>query len=100
MLTALYADANGTIYDAPGYKAVASDGSQTVLLRPDDMILLPDGAELIARREEQRLSVERTLIRSNALILHCLACEGLPIPSPDAKVQGWLGLKPAESEAV
>lgn len=57
------------------------------------------GAELIARREEQRLSVERTLIRSNALILHCLACEGLPIPSPDAKVQGWLGLKPAESEA-
>ena len=47
MLTALYADANGTIYDAPGYQAVASDGSQTVLLRPDDMILLPDGAELM-----------------------------------------------------
>lgn len=55
-------------------------------------------AELIARREEIRLTAERTLIRSSALILHCLACEGLPIPSPDAHVQSWLGLKPAGGE--
>ncbi len=54
--------------------------------------------ELSARREEQRFAIERKLIRSNAFFLHCLAREGLPIPSPDAHVQSWLGLKPAEND--
>lgn len=47
MLTALYADTRGEIFDAPGYQAVGRVGSDHVLLRPEEMIPLPEGAELM-----------------------------------------------------
>ena len=45
--TALYADAKGEIYDAPGYQAVGRSGYNHSLLTPEDMIPLPEGAELM-----------------------------------------------------
>jgi pyruvate-formate lyase-activating enzyme len=47
MLTALYADKNGKIYDAPGYQAVGRSGDAAALLSGSDMIPLPPGAELM-----------------------------------------------------
>lgn len=47
MLTALYADSKGEIFDAPGYQAVGRTGSRHVVLKPEDMIPLPDGADLM-----------------------------------------------------
>jgi pyruvate-formate lyase-activating enzyme len=47
MLTALYADKRGEIYDAPGYQAVGRVGKEAVLLVPEDMIPLPEGSELM-----------------------------------------------------
>ncbi|MDD4600063.1 hypothetical protein SDC9_14725 [bioreactor metagenome] len=47
MLTALYADSRGEIFDAPGYEAVGQNGSQQAVLKLEDMILLPDGADLM-----------------------------------------------------
>ena len=46
-ITALYADERGKIYDAPGYGAVARVGSLIAELKPEDMIPLPEGAELM-----------------------------------------------------
>lgn len=47
MLTALYADSQGEIYDAPGYRAIGKVGETIVSLKPEDMIPLPEGAELM-----------------------------------------------------
>ncbi|MBP2651074.1 MAG: hypothetical protein H6Q74_1899 [Firmicutes bacterium] len=47
MLTALYADANGEIYDAPGYGAVGRSGSSDLLLTMEDVIPLPKGTDLM-----------------------------------------------------
>lgn len=47
MLTALYADSQGEIYDAPGYQAIGKVGETIVSLKPEDMIPLPEGAELM-----------------------------------------------------
>lgn len=47
MLTALYADKHGEIYDAPGYQAVGRSGNMHLLLTEADMIPLPPGAELM-----------------------------------------------------
>jgi hypothetical protein len=47
MLTALYADSQGEIYDAPGYQAVGKVGDKIVKLNVHDMIPLPEGAELM-----------------------------------------------------
>ncbi|MDF2501999.1 MAG: Pyruvate-formate lyase-activating enzyme [Anaerosporomusa subterranea] len=47
MLTALYADKNGKIYDAPGYQAVGRSGEAIALLSESDMIPLPPSAELM-----------------------------------------------------
>lgn len=46
-LTALYADAKGEIYDAPGYQPVGRSGYDNAVLSPEDMIELPAGAELM-----------------------------------------------------
>lgn len=46
-ITALYADERGEIYDAPGYRAVAGVGSLIAELKLEDMIPLPEGAELM-----------------------------------------------------
>lgn len=47
LLTAMYAGPNGEIYDAPGYGAVGSAGGECIILKPEDMIPLPDGADLM-----------------------------------------------------
>ncbi|MDF2564382.1 MAG: hypothetical protein K0Q53_777 [Massilibacillus sp.] len=47
MITAVYADENGEIFDQPGCEAVARIGDQTVLLKPEDLIPLPEGADLM-----------------------------------------------------
>lgn len=47
MLTALYADKNGKIYDAPGYQAVGRSGGSDALLTAADMLPLPAAAELM-----------------------------------------------------
>lgn len=47
MLTALYADKHGEIYDAPGYQAVGRSGETVDLLDESEMIPLPPGAELM-----------------------------------------------------
>lgn len=47
MLTALYADSRGEIFDAPGYEAVGRVGNEQAILKPEDMIPLPDGADLM-----------------------------------------------------
>ena len=46
-ITALYADERGEIYDAPGYRAVARVGGLVAELKSEDMIPLPEGAELM-----------------------------------------------------
>lgn len=46
MLTALYADKKGEIFDAPGYQAVGRVGYDEVKLHLEDMIPLPEGAVL------------------------------------------------------
>jgi len=47
MLTALYADKKGEIYDAPGYQAVGRIGNEQIVLTLDDVIPLPEGADLM-----------------------------------------------------
>ena len=47
MITALYADENGEIFDAPGYRAAARLGDGLLALKPEDLIRLPEGAELM-----------------------------------------------------
>jgi len=47
MLTALYADKKGEIYDAPGYQAAARVGNHLAPLKPEELIPLPEGTELM-----------------------------------------------------
>lgn len=47
MLIALYADSRGEIFDAPGYEAVGRVGNEHAILKPEDMIPLPEGADLM-----------------------------------------------------
>ena len=47
MLTALYADSKGEIFDAPGYQAVGRVGLDHIALKLEDMIPLPEGADLM-----------------------------------------------------
>jgi len=47
MITALYANKNGEIFDAPGHRAVGRLGTGYLALKPDELIRLPDGAELM-----------------------------------------------------
>ena len=46
MLTALYAAPDGEIFDAPGQAAVARHGERQRLLKDDEVMPLPEGAEL------------------------------------------------------
>ena len=46
MITTLYADINGNIYDAPLKQAVGQNGNNHYLLKEDDLIKLPEGASL------------------------------------------------------
>ena len=47
MITALYADKNGEIFDAPGVGAVGRIGDEIVKLNPEDLIKLPNSADLM-----------------------------------------------------
>lgn len=47
MLTALYANEHGEIFDAPGWEALGRIGGEDYLLASADMIPLPEGAELM-----------------------------------------------------
>ncbi|WP_019554013.1 radical SAM protein [Propionispira raffinosivorans] len=47
MITALYAGENGEIFDAPGYLGMGRIGAENVLLREEDLILLPESADLM-----------------------------------------------------
>lgn len=47
MITTLYADRNGEIFDVPGCHAAGRLGSSLLALRPEELIPLPAGAELM-----------------------------------------------------
>lgn len=47
MFSAVYADPQGNIYDAPGYGAVGRNGREDAVLTADDLIPLPPGADLM-----------------------------------------------------
>ena len=47
MITALYADKNGEIFDAPGIEGIGRLGNDIVKLKPEDLIKLPDSADLM-----------------------------------------------------
>lgn len=47
MITALFADSRGEIFDAPGIEALARIGDRIVKLSPEDLIPLPETADLM-----------------------------------------------------
>ncbi|HWQ61252.1 MAG TPA: radical SAM protein [Negativicutes bacterium] len=47
MFSAVYADSQGNIYDAPGYGAVGRSGREDAVLSAEDLIPLPPGADLM-----------------------------------------------------
>lgn len=56
-ITALYADENGEIFDAPGIGGVGRIGSDICVLTPDDLIPLPDSADLMFLPDRQAVGV-------------------------------------------
>lgn len=73
LLTALYADARGEIFDAPGHAAVGRAGTTDVLLKPEDMIPLPEGSELMFLPGRSALTGEKGNIASLAKSLFAVA---------------------------
>ncbi|MDU4960865.1 MAG: radical SAM protein [Sporomusaceae bacterium] len=73
MLTALYADQNGTIYDAPGYQAVGRSGDAAVTLTDADMIPLPPQAELMFLPGRSAVAVQKGVIAPIARELAAVA---------------------------
>ena len=47
MITALYADEKGEIFDAPGFAGLGRFGDTMVQLQPEDLIPLPESADLM-----------------------------------------------------
>lgn len=47
MITALYADERGEIFDCPGYAGLGRTGDQDILLTKEDLVLLPQSADLM-----------------------------------------------------
>lgn len=47
MIRALYADENGEIFDHPEFRGVGRIGRQNVILKKEDLIPLPEGADLM-----------------------------------------------------
>ena len=58
MIYALYADEKGEIFDAPGIGAVGRFGDEIRPLRPEDLIPLPDSADLMYLPGRQALGVD------------------------------------------
>ena len=46
-IRALYADENGEIFDAPGMEGLGRSGNDVLALMPEDLIPLPDSADLM-----------------------------------------------------
>ena len=46
-ITAVYADEDGNILDAPGMLGMGRTGRENILLKPEDLIPLPDSADLM-----------------------------------------------------
>ena len=58
MIYALYADENGEIFDAPGIGAVGRFGHEIRPLTPEDLIPLPDSADLMYLPDRQALGMD------------------------------------------
>ncbi|MBR3458321.1 MAG: radical SAM protein, partial [Selenomonadaceae bacterium] len=56
-ITALYADENGKIFDAPGLSAMGRMGLENVPLAVEDLIPLPEGADLMFLPERPALGI-------------------------------------------
>lgn len=57
-ITALYADENGEIFDAPGMGAVGRVGQELRALTPSDLIPLPEGADLMYLPQRQAVGLD------------------------------------------
>jgi len=76
LLTALYADEQGKIYDAPGYLALGRVGETDAVLALEDMIPLPEGSDLtflpgcsaLASRNGKKVSIATSLLAVAALL--------------------------------
>ncbi len=58
-ITALYADENGEIFDAPGIGAIGRFGDEIRPLTPEDLIPLPESADLMYLPDRQALGTDR-----------------------------------------
>ncbi len=58
-ITALYADGNGEIFDAPGFAGAGRIGTETRPLTPDDLIPLPETADLMFLPERRAVGYDR-----------------------------------------
>lgn len=56
-ITALYADENGEIFDAPGLKGLGRIGDKITELCPEDLIPLPESADLMFLPDRQAMGV-------------------------------------------
>ena len=59
-ITALYADAEGEIFDAPGIGAVGRTGDDLVAIQPGDLIPLPDTADLMFLPERYAVGIDES----------------------------------------
>ena len=57
---ALYADSNGEIFDAPNVYAAGRIGNEIVKLNPDDLIKLPDSADLMFLPDRHALGFNKS----------------------------------------
>ena len=64
-LVPFYADANGAIYDAPGYRALARMGDAILPMDEEAVIPLPEGADMVFLPERP---VRFDLIAAKAVI--------------------------------
>ena len=60
IITALYADKNGEIYDAAGIGGVGRIGNDIVTLTPEDLIKLPDSADLMFLPDRQAVGITKS----------------------------------------
>ena len=62
MITALFADENGEIFDEPEFLGLGRIGAETILLKPQDLIPLPEGADLMLLPQRQALGFKNNKI--------------------------------------
>ena len=59
MLTSLFADERGEIFDAPGWGALGQSGKEIVVCNKADMIPLPPGSELMYLPGRTAMGIKR-----------------------------------------